>query len=238
MALRDPVVWIYLILQFTCFLITNGLSTFSNIIVKGLGFSTAQTQLLNLAQGGWSVMIFVGSAWLARVTKQTCLVLIGFMLVAMSGTIALDSVAVTSKTAPGLLIAFYFANFVIVSGNLLWSLLTRNVAGQTKKVTVFTLMFVAYALGAIIGPQIFQSRDAPRYHTAFAVHIALYAFFCVMAVVLRLMLMRRNHLRRKQHAEHELATTPDTQETEVIQHDNAFADLTDRQNTASFRYMY
>lgn len=28
-----------------------------------------------------------------------------------------------------------------------------------------------------------------------------------MAVVLRLMLMRRNHLRRKQHAEHELATT-------------------------------
>jgi hypothetical protein len=38
------------------------------------------------------------------------------------------------------------------------------------------------------------------------------AFFCVMAVVLRLMLMRRNHLRRKQHAEHELATTPDTQE--------------------------
>jgi hypothetical protein len=56
------VVWIYLILQFTCFLITNGLSTFSNIIVKGLGFSTAQTQLLNLAQGGWSVMIFVGES--------------------------------------------------------------------------------------------------------------------------------------------------------------------------------
>ncbi|GFZ51514.1 hypothetical protein JCM24511_09281 [Saitozyma sp. JCM 24511] len=237
-ALKDPVVWVYLVLQFTCFLITNGLSTFSNIIVKGMGFSTAQTQLLNLAQGGWSVMIFVGSAWLARVTKQTCLVLIGFMLVAMAGTIALDSVAVTSKTAPGLLIAFYFANFVIVSGNLLWSLLTRNVAGQTKKVTVFTLMFVAYALGAIIGPQIFQARDAPRYHTAFAVHIALYAFFCVMAVVLRLMLMRRNHLRRKQHAEHELATTSGSTEAEVIQHDNAFADLTDLQNTASFRYMY
>jgi hypothetical protein len=56
------VVWVYLILQFTCFLITNGLSTFSNIIVKGLGFSTAQTQLLNLAQGGWSVMVFVGES--------------------------------------------------------------------------------------------------------------------------------------------------------------------------------
>jgi hypothetical protein len=55
-------VWVYLILQLDCFLIVNGLSTFSNIIVKGLGFSTAQTQLLNLAQGGWSVMVFVGAS--------------------------------------------------------------------------------------------------------------------------------------------------------------------------------
>ena len=95
------------------------------------------------------------------------------------------------------------ANCCIVSGNLLWSLVTRNigkqlyksfrlsqlkllfrVAGQTKKTTVFTLMFVAFALGNIIGPQVFRSKDMPRYHHAFASHIALYgALFIPVAVV-------------------------------------------------------
>jgi hypothetical protein len=66
----------------------------------------------------------------------------------------------------------------------------------------------------ILGPQVFQSTDAPTYHHAFAAHIALYgaydpaenaiirihltssAFFIVMAFVARIMLMRRNASRR------------------------------------------
>ena len=69
----------YLVLQFSCFIITNGLATFSNIIVNNLGFNVRQTQLLNLAQGAWSIMVFIGSAWRAKKTQQTCLVLILFM---------------------------------------------------------------------------------------------------------------------------------------------------------------
>jgi len=119
-------------------------------------------------------------------------------VVALAGTIVLDTVKVTPQNAPGMLIAFCgsvdgvahidLANFVIVSGNLLWSLVTRNVgrsskrssltlAGQSKKVTTLTLMFAAFAIGNIIGPQVFQAKDAPLYHTAFAVHIALYGMW-------------------------------------------------------------
>lgn len=68
-------------------------------------------------------------------------------------------------------------------------------------------MFAAFAIGNIIGPQVFQAKDAPLYHTAFAVHIALYgmswltdltaAFFIVMTVILRFIMMRRNASRRK-----------------------------------------
>jgi hypothetical protein len=35
-------------------------------------------------------------------------------------------------------------------------------------------MFMAFALGNIIGPQVFRAKDSPRYHNAFAAHIALY----------------------------------------------------------------
>lgn len=47
-------------------------------------------------------------------------------------------------------------------------------AGQTKKTTVLFLMFVTFALGNVIGPQVFRAKDSPRYHNAFAAHIALY----------------------------------------------------------------
>lgn len=129
-----------------------------------------------------------------------------FLAVALVGTIVLTAVAVTPGTAAGLLIAFCeyweliavlssatdildLANCCIVSGNLLWSLVTRNIAGQSKKVTTYTLMFCMFAAGNMVGPQvstfsallvyfakfkIFQSFDAPRYRTAFSVHIALY----------------------------------------------------------------
>lgn len=55
-------------MQFTCFLIVGSLAVFSNIIVNGLGFSVRQTQLLNLAQGGWSVLIYISES-LSRIVS-------------------------------------------------------------------------------------------------------------------------------------------------------------------------
>ena len=79
LALKDPVVWTYLLLQLSSFIIVGGLAVFANIIVKGLGFTTYQTQLLNLAQGAWSILIYIGSAWMARSTGQTIIFMIAFM---------------------------------------------------------------------------------------------------------------------------------------------------------------
>jgi len=73
------VVWLFLLLQLSSFIIVGGLAVFANIIVKGLGFTAYQTQLLNLAQGAWSILIYIGSAWLSRFTNQTVLVAIGFL---------------------------------------------------------------------------------------------------------------------------------------------------------------
>ncbi|OCF40025.1 hypothetical protein I317_06163 [Kwoniella heveanensis CBS 569] len=232
-AAADPVVWCFLLMQIAGFIIVNGLATFSNIIVKGLGFSVRQTQLLNLAQGGFSMIIFFGTAWVARWTNQTCLVLIGTMAIALAGTVVLLVVPVSAKTAPVMLLAFYFANFVIAAGSLTYSIVTRNIAGQTKRTCVTAMLFVTYGAGCIIGPQVFRSTDAPRYRIAFATHIGLYAFFIMLTAVLRFIFMRRNHIRRRDHEGANQATG-----SEAISHDQAFADLTDLQNTKAFRYVY
>ncbi|OCF73173.1 hypothetical protein I204_06403 [Kwoniella mangroviensis CBS 8886] len=231
-AFQDPAVWCYWVMQIAGFIIVNGLAVFANIIVKGLGFTVRQTQLLNLAQGGFSLIIYFGTAWVARLTNQTCLVLAGTMAIALAGTVVLLTVPVSPKTAPGLLLTFYFANFVIAAGSLLYSIVTRNIAGQTKKTCVTAMLFVTYGAGCIIGPQVFRAKDAPRYKFAFAVHIGLYALFIVMTFILRIIFMRRNHVRRR---DHEGTEQPGA---EHIDHDQAFADLTDLQNKRAFRYVY
>ena len=78
-AFKDPVVWIYLAMQISCFVIVGGLAVFANIIVQGLGFTTYQTELLNLAQGAWSIIVYILSAWLSKKTNQTIYVVTAFM---------------------------------------------------------------------------------------------------------------------------------------------------------------
>lgn len=42
-----------------------------------------------------------------------------------------------------------------------------NVAGHTKRVTVNALIFMAYCVANIIGPQVFLGREAPDYDTGY-----------------------------------------------------------------------
>lgn len=74
-AIRDPVIWCYVMLQITSTLVIGGLGVFSNLIIAAFGFSYLQTQLLNIAQGGITIIIMIGGAWLATWTKQTAIVM-------------------------------------------------------------------------------------------------------------------------------------------------------------------
>jgi len=138
-------VWCYVLLQISSTCIIGGLGTFSNIIINNLGFSYLQTQLLNIAQGAISIMIYIGAAHVARRTGQTVFTMLLWLVPAVVGTVVLMAVKVTKKNAGGLLICFYLTQFVLAEGNLIFSLISRNIAGQTKKSTTMAMTFVAFA---------------------------------------------------------------------------------------------
>jgi hypothetical protein len=46
------------------------------------------------------------------------------------------------------------------------SLISSNVAGFTKKSTVSSLMFAAYCIGNIVGPQFFIPSEEPSYQVS------------------------------------------------------------------------
>jgi len=87
----------------------------------------------------------------------------------------------------------------------------------------------------MIGPQIFQTSDSPRYINAFIAHLALYAFYATLCIVTRILLMRRNVLKRRNTQIAEDARVDS--DAEKIEHLHAFADLSDRENP-DFRYYY
>ncbi|RDW72337.1 putative MFS transporter [Aspergillus mulundensis] len=228
-ALMDPIVWLYVLLQLSSTLIIGGLGVFSNIIIKSFGFTTLQTQLLNIAQGGVTIAVMVGGAALATWSRRTVVIMHLWTFPAIAGTAVIYSISPSPATRVGLLVAFYCTQFVLAEGNLLFSLISRNVAGQTKKSTVLAMTFIAWAAGNATAPQIFQSTDAPRYAKGFTAHFCLYGLFNVLLFALRMMYIWRN--REKTGASTpELASGLESQVNQTRVHANAFLDLTDREN--------
>ncbi|KAH9234984.1 hypothetical protein K456DRAFT_1593811 [Colletotrichum gloeosporioides 23] len=249
-AVTDPVVWCYVLLQVTSTLIIGGLGVFSNLIISSFGFTYLQTQLLNIAQGAVTIIVMLGSATLATWSKQTAWVMHAWTIPAIIGTAVIYSIPPSGSNRIGLLIAFYCTQFYLAEGNLIFSLISRNIAGQTKKSTTLAMTFIGWAAGNMTAPQIFQDSDAPRYRKGFTAHFCLYVLFNLFLVLMRFLLVRRNKAKRTAAA---AAADPSSMageeisedgkagvkghggEDEKIEHSNAFADLTDKENP-DFRY--
>jgi hypothetical protein len=114
--------------------------------------------------------------------------------------------------------------------------MTGNVGGRTKQVVASSLVFIAWAVGNAIGPQVFRANDSPRYIKAFIAHIVLYSVQMLTIVLLRARLMRLNVVKRRAQKKAENKASAEEVE-EDLGHQNAFADLTDQENP-DFRYVY
>jgi hypothetical protein len=134
------------------------------------------------------------------------------------------------STKVGLLISYYLTLSFWSAQTLSITLISRNVAGQTKKTIVVAANFISWAAGNAVGPQVFLKRDAPRYFIAFATHLGCYSLLLLVLVFLRWHLMRENRKRDELAA----AGVRQANDADMV---HAFDDLTDRENV-NFRYVY
>ncbi|KAJ5469259.1 hypothetical protein N7539_008877 [Penicillium diatomitis] len=230
-ALRDPQTWCYCCIQVFTTLPTSGLGAFAGIIMKGFNFTTLQSQLLAMVLGFYIIIILLSSAWLVKKWNQNLLVMLGFIVPSYIGTIVLMTVENTTlATKVGLLIAYYITLSFWSAQTLCLSMVSRNIAGQTKKATIVAMTFISWSAGNAIGPQVFLDWDAPRYHIAWSVHLACYACLTVAVIFLRFYLMRQN--KRKDEF---LAAADVNSADPNLEH--AFEDKTDQENL-NFRYVY
>jgi hypothetical protein len=94
--------------------------------------------------------------------------------------------------------------------------------------------FRADVLTSLSGPQVFLATDAPRYFTAFAVHMGCYVVLVLIIIFLRFYLRRQNTKRDRLQAELLAAGTTEAVDENLV---HAFDDKTDRENI-NFRYVY
>ncbi|KAH8549823.1 major facilitator superfamily domain-containing protein [Umbelopsis sp. PMI_123] len=229
-AFKDPQVYCYGLFQLFTTLPQSSIGAFANIIINGLGFSVLNTQLLAMVLGALIMGFPLASAYLVRKYNQTILTMIGFLIPSMIGTIVLMTVANTSaSTRAGLLVAYYIVLSFWGASTLTLTLLSKNVGGQTKKSIAVAVNFFCWAAGNAIGPQVMQSKDAPRYFTGFAVHMGCYVCAILTLLFLRFHFVRQNKKKR------EFLASKETEVDNDLAH--SFDDLTDCQNP-NFMYIY
>ncbi|OBT46777.1 hypothetical protein VE00_02660 [Pseudogymnoascus sp. WSF 3629] len=230
-GLKDPQTWCYCLIAICTTLPTSGLGGFANIIIKSFNFETLQVQLLAMVLGFYIIIVLFASIWLVKKTNQNLLVMAGFVVPSFVGTIVLMTVESKSmSTKVGLLFSYYLTLSFWSAQTLALSMISRNIAGQTKKATVVACNFIAWSVGNSIGPQVFLKWDAPRYFIAFATHLGCYTLLMFVIAFLRWWLLRENK-KKDELAAAGIREAADDNMT------HAFEDLTDRENP-NFRYIF
>ncbi|KAL7807417.1 major facilitator superfamily domain-containing protein [Trichoderma gracile] len=229
-ALKDPQIWGYCLVQLCTTLPTSGLGAFQGIIISGMGFTVLQTQLLAMVLGFYIIIVLLGSTWLVKRTNQNLYIMTVFIIPSFIGTICLMTVPLDTKSQKiGLVVCYNITMSFWAAQTLALSMLSRNVAGQTKKSAAVALNFISWATGNAIGPQVFLSWDAPRYFIAFATHLGCYSLLVIVLLALRLYLSRENKRRDNLAA----SGVREARDERLV---HAWEDLTDKENP-NFRYV-
>ncbi|KAJ5723710.1 hypothetical protein N7488_001745 [Penicillium malachiteum] len=228
-TLMDLRVWMLVIAIF-CHNMTNSLqTTFMGMIIKGFGYSTYESVLLNIPPGIIMavsmiiVSVFLSTRW-GQEKRIFCI--IACYLPGIISTAILYNSPIQPSTKHLHLFAIFIVPIVAVASGIMYSLLASNVAGYSKKVLAGAMFFSSNCVANIIGPQTFISSQAPKYTTGIVTCLVMFAVNILLFSVLYLVYTRDN----KKRAQEEAGET--NEEMELA---NAFADLTDRQNI-SFRY--
>ncbi|KAF3283852.1 hypothetical protein TWF970_001023 [Orbilia oligospora] len=219
-ALKDYQLWGISILSISSCTASGAITAFAPIVFNGMGFTVFQSLLLNLPIGALAFICILGSGYLGRhipnarfhIISVACLpVILGCALLWQ----------LPSSNRAGRIVGYYLINFFSSAWTQCIGLGTSNVAGHTKKAVYAAVTFIAYSLGNIIGPLMFDASYAPRYDRSFIGIMICFVLCFICSELLRLILVKENKRRDIKYG------TPD------IAH--GLEDLTDRQNK-SFRY--
>lgn len=200
----------------------GGLNVFSSQIIKTFGFSNEISAIIQIPIGFVSIVSAVLCCWVTSFTGEYALMLAFVTAPSILG--AALFMALGEQYRVGKLFGVYLlgSNGAVVALAYAWN--ASNTSGHTKRTAKNAMTLMAFCIGNLIGPQLFQAKDAPAYTPAKIVLLVFLAGAFCLSVLLRAVVLRENRRRDKLYGVHGAR-------------DVLAMDLTDRENT-TFRYIY
>ncbi|GKZ22868.1 hypothetical protein AbraIFM66951_004992 [Aspergillus brasiliensis] len=197
-CLYDPKTWHLFALAVLTQIPNGGTQNFGNLVIKSFGFTSLQSTLIVIPASVISAATIALTGWLASRSHQwNCLLIVCIVALSITG-----SAIIYARAHHVPLGAQLFGYFLLSTGPgalpLIMSLLQANYRGVTKKMTITSLMFIAYCAGNIAGPQFFKSSEAPLYQTSFRAILICYIISAALAVSLRCYLQWFNRKRDRE----------------------------------------
>ena len=229
-AFTDIKLYLFFMLGVVGNIPNGGISNFGTIIIKGFGFSTLVTTLMQVPYGCFIALSILTCVFLNdRFHNRRCLFILIFLCPNIAGTFGLRFVAPhhhVGRYICYLLTGPYNAAFVLIL-----SLQIANTAGHTKKVVTNAVLFLGYCTGNIAGPFFYKTKQSPTYPLGIWSMIVSHLLeVCVVSLFWFLMARENKRRDRVQAAMDGGLEGRDLDAT-------AYGDLTDRENL-NFRYIY
>ncbi|KAF2019843.1 MFS general substrate transporter [Aaosphaeria arxii CBS 175.79] len=160
-ALTDPRTALYALMALFITLPTP-IVKFSSLVISGFGFTPFRTMLVGLPGGAISfALVWVGALGPALRPNTRCFIGIFVAAMPMMGTLLL--LLLPASNSWGIVVSTWFAGSTAPPLSVTVGLMASNVKGNTKKSVVSAVFFIFYTIGCIVGPQLWQKKDAPRY---------------------------------------------------------------------------
>ncbi|KAF7549928.1 hypothetical protein G7Z17_g6060 [Cylindrodendrum hubeiense] len=227
-ALMDLQVWL-LFLNTILIVIPSGIiTTFSATLIRGFGYTTKQSALLNMPSGVVSVSATLMGTFAILYDFPRWL---GICILMVPTLIGAGLMSFYTESQAGSLAGIYLINFDVAPLALIYALVGANTQGYTKKVTTNAIIAIGFSIANIIGPQTFQAKDAPDYIPAKITVFGVCGGSILVSIATRILYGVRNRGRTagaRTDVEEIVAGDVGSQETE---------DLTDRTNP-NFYYVY
>ncbi|KAF2805001.1 putative allantoate permease [Mytilinidion resinicola] len=231
-AFLDPKTWLMFFFNIWISIPNGGLTNFSPLIIKGLGYTSQRSVLLTMPTGimqtASSYMcnggVFLCAKYLPKHQLRSAWVAFG-IIVGLISSVFLYTLPLHNYN--GRLAALYMSYFYLGPYIVALGINTANTAGHTKKVTTNALIFIAYCVSNIIAPQFFKAEQAPLYPLGMGAILGSYVLSLITIA------MYCGHCKWENTRRDRVDLAKDAR----VHADTDFKDLTDKQNP-HFRYVF
>ncbi|KAI0179136.1 major facilitator superfamily transporter allantoate [Hypoxylon sp. FL1284] len=192
-ALTDPMIWAFVLFSLIADIPNGGVSNYFSQLIVSFGFTEAQSLLLGAPGGAIQVITLLCAGHFGDRFNNRILFGAAGVFIAAIGLLLI--LVLPLSNSGGRLAGYYLYQSSSTGFVALLGLISTNVAGWTKKTTAATMYLIAYCVGNIIGPQVFQSTDAPQYRKANITILVCMFVACAILVFINFWCRRQNKIK-------------------------------------------